>query len=166
MCDRGLLLLPTARCIVQASTNDDADCTINTYRIRDGVNWNGGQRQFGLERLFYQSGVDVYLSGHEHSYERLYPVYRQQLLSQSYDPLIAPFYLVAGAAGCDEYIDTWDESTIYPYSASRSDSYGYGVLTVHNTTHALWQQIHDEDGAVLDSVWLVKPRTQSTIANA
>ena len=42
------------------------------------------------------------------------------------------------------------------WSAARSDSYGYGVFTVYNATHAHWEQILDEDESVLDQVWITQ----------
>ena len=32
-----------------------------------------------VEDLFYQYGVDMIFTGHEHNYERTYPVYRDQV---------------------------------------------------------------------------------------
>ena len=92
----------------------------------------------------------------QHSYERSYPVYREQVMGTDYHGNQGTFHIVAGAAGCQEYLDSYDEGAIYPWSASRSDSYGYGVFTVHNATHAHWAQILDEDESVLDQVWVTK----------
>jgi len=130
-------------------------CTADTSALRDGVNWHGGHRVGALEPLFYHYNVDMYFSGHMHSYERLYQTYHEQVLSHNYDPLIAPVHIIAGAAGGPEALDVYDYG-YYPWSAVRSYSYGYGKLLVYNATHAHWQQILDEDGSILDQVWLVK----------
>jgi len=36
-----------------------------------------------LERLFHEQGVDLIIQAHEHSYERLYPLFDGVLSSQS-----------------------------------------------------------------------------------
>ena len=90
------------------------------------------------------------------SYERTYPVYREQVVNADYRDNAAMWHLIVGASGCQGPMDTFDEGTVYPWSAARSDSYGYGVLEVHNATHMHWMQILDEDESVMDEVWVVK----------
>ena len=135
---------------------DETWCTEDAAALRDGVAFNGGPRQFGLEQLFHNYSVDLYVSGHMHSYERTYPVYREQLVNTNYRDNAAMWHLIVGASGCQGPMDTFDEGSVYPWSAARSDSYGYGVLNVYNATHMQWQQILDEDESVLDEVWVVK----------
>ena len=44
-------------------------------QIRTGSNYLGK----GLEDLFYKGGVDLVFGGHNHQYERMYPVYDLQV---------------------------------------------------------------------------------------
>ena len=41
-------------------------CTEEAAAVRDGVAFDGGLRQYGLERLFHNYSVDLYVSGHMH----------------------------------------------------------------------------------------------------
>ena len=38
-----------------------------------------------MEDLFYQANVDLYLSGHIHAYERLYPIYDGEVDANGYN---------------------------------------------------------------------------------
>jgi len=96
-----------------------------------------------------------------HSYERTYPVYREQVMDTAYAGNKGMWHLIVGAGGCQEYLDTFDEGAVYPWSAARSDTYGYGVLSVYNNTHMHWAQIWDEDESVLDEVWVTKPEVKA-----
>ena len=47
-------------------------------------------------------GVDLILEAHEHSYERLWPVYQEKVYGYDYINPKAPIHLVTGMAGCNE----------------------------------------------------------------
>ena len=55
-----------------------------------------------LEPLFFQYGVDLIIEAHEHSYERLWPVYNDTVTAHNYINPQAPVHLISGAAGCNE----------------------------------------------------------------
>ncbi len=139
--------------------NDEAGiCSLDTSKIRDGVTYTYGEHRVApLEPLFYQMGVDFYFAGHMHSYERMWPVYRQQVLQRDYQNPKAPIYLIGGAPGCQEKLDRFDW-TPYPWSAFRADAYGYGIMTIYNKTDIRWTQYHSENGTVLDEIWVHKSR--------
>lgn len=54
------------------SNDNDNDCTHSETLTRVGLPFT---HFFGLEDLFYKYGVDVEIWAHEHSYERLWPIY-------------------------------------------------------------------------------------------
>lgn len=127
-----------------------------------------------FETLFYKAGVDIILEAHEHSYERLWPVYNETVTAKNYLNPAAPVHLVSGTAGCKEGIDPMlgprgkgqpffcAHVTIFtnagPWSAFRSWSpfrHGYGRLHVVNATHVHWEQVVDNDGmTVEDEIWI------------
>lgn len=55
-----------------------------------------------LEPLFFQYGVDLIIEAHEHSYERLWPVFNDTVTAHNYTNPKAPVHVISGAAGCNE----------------------------------------------------------------
>jgi hypothetical protein len=132
------------------SANDHYDCDI------------GGPTKLRpvLEPLFKKYGVDAYLTGHVHNYERTTPVYdghvvpqqlgklpQQSKQHQQLPPLSsstpqqwtnpnATVHAVIGMAGCDEGLtDTWN-STTPAWSAFRSAKLGWARLTFSRLSSA------------------------------
>ena len=52
-----------------------------------------------MEELFHDYAVDVVISGHNHNYERTYPVFKKNPTSTEYNNPAAPVYIVAGTGG-------------------------------------------------------------------
>jgi 3',5'-cyclic AMP phosphodiesterase CpdA len=133
-------------------SSDYSDCTADTDLVRDGL-----LGRWGLEDLLYKYGVDLYLCGHEHSYERLWPVYQSRVYNGSlafpYTDPPAPVHIISGAAGNQEQFDVFGPAA--DWSAFRSSTYGFGELTVYNATVAQWRQIL-ADGTLLDEINVVK----------
>ena len=55
----------------------------------------------------------------------------------------ATIYIVTGAAGSSEMHSPFDLLTP-TYTAFRSNTFGYSRFIVHNSTHALWQQVQTD----------------------
>ncbi|KAK7493511.1 hypothetical protein BaRGS_00015222 [Batillaria attramentaria] len=141
------------------SNNDKDDCTKHESIIRTGVPYI---HILGLEDLFYQYGVDLQLWAHEHSYERLWPVYNRQVYNGSFEEPYtnpgAPVHIITGSAGCQERHDNFDNVT-EAWSAFRSDDYGYTRMTIHNATHLYMEQVSDDQGGkIVDKFWLKKDK--------
>ncbi|XP_068243016.1 acid phosphatase type 7-like [Palaemon carinicauda] len=137
------------------STRDGDDCTHPLCRTRVGIDDN-----FAMERLLNDFGVDLVVWAHEHTYERLFPVYDIKVLNGSeqapYTNPKGPVHFISGSAGCQEDTDRFIPDPP-EWSAFRSSDYGYARLTVYNVTHLYWEQVSDDkDGAVIDSAWLIK----------
>jgi len=130
------------------SDSDDTDC------MESNNHW-----KTDLETLFYQYGVDLIIEGHEHSYERLWPVFNSTVFNGSnaepYTNALAPIHLVSGSAGCDEDLDPF-KGPLGPWSAMRLSQYGYAHLEVHNASHIYWEQLDATTFEVQDDIWVVK----------
>ena len=72
------------------------------YRLRKGIkmNRNGGLK-YGLEYLLHKYGVDIQIYGHEHNYQRLFPVYDNHVYNGSksnpYHNPTEPIVIVTGS---------------------------------------------------------------------
>jgi hypothetical protein len=142
------------------NSNDDEHCpNLHDNLIRVGIPIN---HLYGIEDLLYKYGVDVHFSAHEHSYERLWPVYNLTVCNGStnepYRNPRAPVHIVTGSAGCSEGVDPFYRIP-FPWCATHSDDYGYTRMTVHNATHLYMEQVSDDkEGAVIDKVMVVKEK--------
>lgn len=114
----------------------------------------------GLDELMNLYGVEFYLSGHEHAYERLWSIHgwKTQKKINNFD---ATTYIVTGAAGCREGRERLriQQPKIVAF---RTHAFGYSRMTVHNHTHLQWQQINTDVGEpetfnkIVDEVMYVK----------
>lgn len=102
------------------SNANDNDCTKHETLVRVGLPIF---HNFGLEDLFYKYGVDVEIWAHEHSYERLWPIYNYKVYNGSHDTPYtnpgAPVHLVTGSAGCVEKKENFTDAAP-AWSAFRS----------------------------------------------
>eukprot|EP01095_Lingulamoeba_sp_RSL-Kostka_P005163 TRINITY_DN16505_c0_g1_i1.p1 TRINITY_DN16505_c0_g1~~TRINITY_DN16505_c0_g1_i1.p1 ORF type:complete len:444 (-),score=79.77 TRINITY_DN16505_c0_g1_i1:106-1437(-) len=109
----------------------DNECNSEAETLRNG--WDN--KFFGLEKLFYEYGVDVYLGGHTHHSQNTYPVYQSIATQENYTNPKATCYFVGGIGGPPsvDYIDVPNPSfmqyTDFDYNV------GYNLLTFHNATH-------------------------------
>lgn len=141
------------------SNGNIADCSNHETLTRVGLPL---VHMFGLEDLFYEHGVDVQIWAHEHSYERLFPLYNYTVyngsLTEPYTNPKAPIHVITGSAGCDEGRTPflWDRPA---WSAFRSNDYGYTKMKAHNETHLYFEQVSvDKKGEIIDSFWIIKDK--------
>lgn len=142
------------------SNDNDGDCTHHETITRVGLPF---LHYFGLEKLLYDYGVDLEVWAHEHSYERLWPLYDYKMYNGSseepYTNPLAPVHIITGSAGCVENITPFKNVSIPEWSAFRSDDYGYTRLKVYNETHLHVEQVSDnKEGLVIDFFWLIKEK--------
>jgi len=133
-------------------SNDDGDeCTKNTSLVR-----------IDLEPLFNKYGVDLILEAHEHSYERMWPVYNGVVTQFDYNNPKAPVHIITGCAGCNEDLGVCVNGISGPkgpwsaFRASGKNVYGYARMQILNNTHIYWEERSTPDHDVLDSAWIVQ----------
>lgn len=138
------------------------DCNSNSSIARKGFPLT---KKYGLEKLFFKYGVDMHFTGHQHSYERTWPLYDGQVYKRSRrDPYVnpkAPIHVITGAAG------NWERLSKFvphpkPWSAVRISDYGFTKLRLINKTHILLQQISTrKEPHVVDTSYIVKDRPRN-----
>ena len=110
-----------------------------------------------MEDVFLEFGVDLVLVGHVHSYERMYPVFNNTLITTSYANPGAPVYILQGASGNREgnkgSYPPPDE--LDPWSAHTSTEVGFGKMTV-SSTEIGWEFRLSATGEILDEMTLSK----------
>jgi len=112
--------------------------------------------QQAFEPLFHEYNVDLFVAGHVHSYQRTYPVY-QSTPQKSYSDPTATVYIVAGAAGSEEGLDT---DYVYPAPAWSAmvyyEAYSFGVLSTSGSSELSWSLYNSNDGALVDSFTITR----------
>jgi len=111
-----------------------------------------------FEHLFHKYNVDLYLSGHVHAYERMYPVYDSKVEQKNYDNPQDTVYLVAGNAGNIEgHMTSFKKPD--DYLAYRNDTnYGYAILEIFNSSYLSWTMYAATDQSPFDTFQLSKKR--------
>mmetsp|Transcript_516 Transcript_516/g.766 ORF Transcript_516/g.766 Transcript_516/m.766 type:complete len:741 (+) Transcript_516:99-2321(+) len=146
----------------------DSDCDSDAQKMRAGILQNG-KYVYGLEQLLYQYGVDLWLNGHEHNYERMYDIEPNEIFTylsgKTTKTTVNPpgtVYIVTGDGGNyeDHEVFTRPQPT---RTAFRTDAYGYSRMAVYNATHLHWEQVICDLSQptpvvkkVVDSFWLVQ----------
>jgi len=111
--------------------------------------------QQAFEPLMIKYGVDLYMQGHVHIYERNTPIANYTIDPSGLNNPTAPWNIVNGAAGHYNGLDPLIGHE--PYSVVQfNDTYGWSRLTFHNRTHLTHEFVASANGTVLDSATLYK----------
>lgn len=111
-----------------------------------------------LESVYYQFGVDVVFSGHNHMYERTWPMYENKALSLHYINPLAPVYIIIGSLG-NQYMTDYTSKPGGGWSAFRKSAMElevYGRLTVYNYTHMYWEALSAMDNSLVDKMLIIQ----------
>lgn len=140
----------------------DGDCDGPASTVKVGVKQSDGTYKYGMEDVLFKHGVDFFINGHEHDYERSWPVYQGKSDQSNVDPK-GTIYVVTGAAGSSELHEPFTREQP-EWSAYRSNTFGYSKMHIHNKTHLHWQQVQTDPtlfgpalyGRVIDDAWIIQ----------
>eukprot|EP01063_Lacrimia_lanifica_P015611 TRINITY_DN22302_c0_g1_i1.p1 TRINITY_DN22302_c0_g1~~TRINITY_DN22302_c0_g1_i1.p1 ORF type:complete len:728 (+),score=306.41 TRINITY_DN22302_c0_g1_i1:49-2232(+) len=123
------------------------------------------------EPLFTEYGVDLFVAGHWHYYESLYPATRgddpcPSCAKPVQKDFVKPNVTVhvtsgnGGPPGKDNFNEDCPgvDCGSIPATRKQSTEYGYGRVTAHNATHLTWQQFLNSDGSLFDEFTIVADR--------
>eukprot|EP00931_Biecheleriopsis_adriatica_P068754 TRINITY_DN42665_c0_g1_i1.p1 TRINITY_DN42665_c0_g1~~TRINITY_DN42665_c0_g1_i1.p1 ORF type:complete len:370 (-),score=56.71 TRINITY_DN42665_c0_g1_i1:16-1125(-) len=131
------------------STNDYYDCKIGSRKIAGF-----------MEDLMKESGVDLFLAGHLHNYERTWPVFKGKVEVKSYSSASAPVHVVIGMAGDVEGLtDKWMPAP--DWRAVKDARLGFAMLSFLNSSVMQFEYILSDTGSVADSFTLTKDRSEA-----
>jgi acid phosphatase len=122
---------------------------------------NGPKIAQAMEPLLVQHGVDLFVAGHLHNFERSWPVLNQSVVRHNYSwngtGAQGMVHVVAGMAGDDEGLtDRWEDPAP-AWSAFRTAKLGWLRLSFHNAVELTVDFIASVGGEVLDTFVLRKP---------
>jgi len=125
--------------------------------------------QNAMEELFNKYAVDIYFSGHIHSYERTWPVYKSQV-EKTYDNPSGTTYIMVGNAGNDEMDDVIvsTSNNIVPNHKLNKESenpgpwtaitdknqFGIGRVNIIDKSNLEFQYIRTKTGEIHDTIKL------------
>jgi hypothetical protein len=121
--------------------------------------------QTAFENLFYTYGVDLYINGHAHLYERTAPIYNGVIDPNGLNNPSATLYITNGAAGHYNGLDTF--TAIQPYSVYHEASdYAWTTISFTNSTHMTINTLWSANNTVFDSATLYKSHIPSSAATS
>jgi hypothetical protein len=112
-----------------------------------------------LEKIYRDGNVAIVQTGHIHNYERTFPVYDGQVVSTNLTNPSAPVYIVNGAGGNREGLNSFKYNNAWSQVKLRSRGFlrfsaVVDPLTFEGTLNG--QFLNATDGTVLDSFLLTK----------
>eukprot|EP00466_Bigelowiella_natans_P002964 jgi/Bigna1/86702/estExt_fgenesh1_pg.C_130002 len=113
--------------------------------------------QAAMEEVFHKYKVDIYFSGHEHSYTRTFPVYKGDV-QKNYSSPSYTAHVTVGGAGCDEMTPEGPDgyNTSAAWIAKHDHHFGTGILEVFNSSAVKWTYLLSDDLSVEDYFVLTK----------
>jgi hypothetical protein len=102
-----------------------------------------------LEPLFQQYRVDMYLAGHEHDYESIWPITNNTVTARSFVNPAAPVHVVTGAGGAPALDKFGDPG---PFTRKQLSAWGYGRLVTSNASELVYEHYLNIDDSLYDRI--------------
>eukprot|EP01061_Rhynchopus_euleeides_P005569 TRINITY_DN147_c0_g1_i2.p2 TRINITY_DN147_c0_g1~~TRINITY_DN147_c0_g1_i2.p2 ORF type:complete len:710 (+),score=299.28 TRINITY_DN147_c0_g1_i2:95-2131(+) len=123
-----------------------------------------------FEPIFQEYGVDIFLAGHWHYYESLFPAAPgpdscrscANPVQKDFNAPNVTVHVTTGNGG-PPGIDTFTEDCPspdcgkIPATRFQSTEFGYGRIIAHNVTHLTYQQFNNKDGKLADEWTIYQP---------
>ena len=117
-----------------------------------------------LEPLFQRYGVDVYIAGHEHDYESVWPVLNGSVVGKwgtanITNPQVianpeAPIHITSGAGGAPALDHFYPQAN--PWVRKRLSAWGDGRMTTSNASVLVFEQVINADDSIFDTIIIKK----------
>lgn len=128
-----------------------------------------------FESVMIDNGVDMYLAGHIHWYERLTPLTDSGAIDQASiisknayqtNPGVSMVHVINGMAGNIESHSQLGSDKRQPFSVVLNQKdFGFSKLTVNSATKLTWQFIMGKNGKLGDEFTLTKKASSSSSYN-
>ena len=112
--------------------------------------------QVAFEHILYKYGVDIGVFGHVHNSQRFLPLYKGQPDAGGMENPQAPMYIVAGAAGNIEGMQTLGRKKPPGIAYANDEHFAYARLRFENEHNMTVSFIKSTTGEVLDTATLQK----------
>lgn len=119
-----------------------------------------------FEDIFVKYGLDLLIEAHVHNYERKTPIYNNVTVKSDYDDFYthinpkAPVSIITGNAGNKRGHNDPIPPVKKLWSVFMNEDYGYGEITVFNSTHLYWKQYSAFTLTEIDHLWIIKNHTR------
>ena len=94
-----------------------------------------------VEPLFIKHGVDLFLCGHEHNYESIWPTRNSVPTATNFDSPAATVYVVEGAGGAPA-LDLFGGPA--PFTRKQDSSWGFGRVTIVNASTLVYERVQND----------------------
>ena len=141
---------------------------VNAHRPMYSSQTSGyqGDIRNAFQALFLKNHVDLYMAGHIHWYERMYPLTADGAINHASikdnntyitDPGVALTHVTNGMAGNIESHSVLGSDTRLALTAVlNQNDFGFSKMTFHNSTHMTWQFVKGDGSGMGDELNIIK----------